>query len=626
MDDVHWLDRPSLDALLFAARRLDAEGIVVLFGVREGEDALLLAAGLPSLRLGGLRAEDTAQLLAERSGVTPAPAVVADLLTATGGNALALTELARVLTAAQLSGRARLPDPLPVSEGMEHAFLGRMRSLPPDTQLLALVAAAEGTGDVDTIVLAAALLDVEESALDAGEQAGLLVLDAGVLTCRHPLVRSAVYGGARSSQRRRVHEALAQVLTGPEAVDRRAWHRAAATVGYDDEVGDELARTAERARSRSGFAAAATSLRRAAALTGDPALRARRLVDSASDAWLGAMPDQALAALDAAEPLVSDPALRDEVTHLRGRFELRRGVASDAFRIFVDGANATAPGNPRRALQMLAEASEAASYVGDLAGMIEAGRLAELVAADDDPEAEYWRDQCAGVADLLAGRPASGAARLGRIVDAATDDASDPQRIGLGAQALVYLGEVHLALDYFERAAAAARVADMTGNLPYLLEYLAASEETLGHYAVSESLSEEGLGLAGDTGQESSRCQHLANLAVLAARRGDDDACRRYAEETLRLSLPRRLGFPAARASWALAILDLGAGRFEEAHARLRELAEVRPGAGHPAVAFASFFDRVEAGSAAASSPTHTRCSTSTRRRRPTRARGCAAS
>ena len=172
MDDVHWLDRPSLDALLFAARRLDAEGIVVLFGVREGEDALLLAAGLPSLRLGGLRAEDTAQLLAERSGVTPAPAVVADLLTATGGNALALTELARVLTAAQLSGRARLPDPLPVSEGMEHAFLGRMRSLPPDTQLLALVAAAEGTGDVDTIVLAAALLDVEESALDAASRPG----------------------------------------------------------------------------------------------------------------------------------------------------------------------------------------------------------------------------------------------------------------------------------------------------------------------------------------------------------------------------------------------------------------------------------------------------------------------
>ena len=387
---------------------------------------------------------------------------------------------------------------------------------------------------------------------------------------------------------------MADALVGAGRVDRRVWHRAAAAVGLDDTVADELVRYADRARQRSGHAAAAAALRRSAALTRDRSVRARRLVDSAEEAWLAGKPDMTSSCLDEARLETSDPELEAEITRLRARFELRQGTATDAFDLFIDAARATRDRDPDGALSILAEAAEAALYVGDVAGIVAAGQLARDIPVRDDAEGGFWRDVCLGNAEVLQGRIDVAEPFLRRrIADASAS--TRPEKLVAAGVAAVWLGDQPTAMALYDRAARAARVADMTGNLPYVLEYLAAAERTRGRYATSRAVSEEGLRLSQETGQETSACTHLSNLAHLAALCGDEGTCYRYADEALARALPRRLGLPAARAALAVAVLHLGAGRFGEALQHFTALAESGPGVGHPAVTMFSLPDRIEA-------------------------------
>jgi AAA ATPase domain len=269
IDDAQWLDGPSADALTFAARRLEAEGVAMLFAARDGEVRRFEGGGLAERTLGGLGVEAAGALLAERVQSALSPDVRDRLVESAGGIPLALIELADLLSADQLAGSAALPDPLPRSAEIERIYLERARRLPAPTQRLLLLVAADDTGSLATIFKAAATLDIEPNALDAAEHAGLLHAVEGRVDVRHPLVRSTLYGDATFAQRQAVHLALADVFDGAPDADRRAWHRAAASLGEDDEVADELEQAARRARRRSGFAAAGRALERAAALSGD---------------------------------------------------------------------------------------------------------------------------------------------------------------------------------------------------------------------------------------------------------------------------------------------------------------------------------------------------------------------
>jgi len=252
VDDAQWLDRPSTDALLFCARRLEAEGVVLLFAARDGEPPSFDAPGLAELRLAGLPDDAAAELLAACAPAGLAPAVRDELVRLTRGNPLALTELPGALDPAQLAGRRSLSDPLPLTRAVEQAYLRRVRLLPPDTQALLDVAAAEDAGDVAAVLAAAAVLGHPAEALDEAERAGLVAVTADGLTFRHPLVRSAIYGAATYSRRRSVHRALADVLDTDEQRDRRAWHRAAAVIGTDESAAVELGtRGAAGSRPRS---------------------------------------------------------------------------------------------------------------------------------------------------------------------------------------------------------------------------------------------------------------------------------------------------------------------------------------------------------------------------------------
>ena len=297
IDDAQWLDRASAQAFAFVARRLLADPVVMLFAARDPSDD---TAGLPELVLEGLRGADARSLLAS---VLPGrlDERIADVLLAeTRGNPLALLELPRGLTAAQLAGGFGLPAALSLSGRIEESFQQRLEALPEDTQRLLVVGAADPTGDPALFWLAAEHLGITGPALEPAESAHLLEVD-GRVRFRHPLVRSAVYRAATPRQRRRVHRALAEATDAQLDPDRRAWHLAEAAAGPDENVAAELERGAARAQARGGLAAAAAFLERAATLTPEPSRRARRALAAAQAEFESGALDDALALLATAE-------------------------------------------------------------------------------------------------------------------------------------------------------------------------------------------------------------------------------------------------------------------------------------------------------------------------------------
>jgi DNA-binding CsgD family transcriptional regulator len=592
VDDAQWLDQPSADALMFVARRIEAEGVALLFAVGD-DDHPFTSVGLPELRLTGLDPEAASALLSERAPSALAPSVLDHLVAATRGNPLALVELPASLDAEQLAGRAPLPDPLPVSAGVERAFLERVRRLPAPTQTMLLVAAGEESGEPAVIFRAAGALGAGAPAFEAAESAGLVLIAEGRVRFRHPLVRSAVYRGATFGQRQAVHRALAAALGGEEHSDRRAWHLAAAAVEPDAEVADELERSARRARRRSGYAAAARALERSAELTAAEELRSRRLADAADAAWLGGQPERALGLLDRAASGMSRPRLRADVAHLRGVIELRRGVPADAFTILADASAEIAPVDPVKALAMLLPASEAASYAGDVALTVEVARRAAALPVGGQGADRFTQDLLVGIGSLLEGDAARGAPLL-REAMALAQAFDDPGRLGAAGIAAGYLGDDTATHQFSLRAVARARASGELGMLPYLLESLAVAEVSSGRYAAATASASEGLRLARETGQESSICGNLAALALLAAIQGREDTCRSSAADALAHAIPRGLRRQAASTTWALALLDLGLNRPAEALARLETLAAGSE-TGHQVIALLAVPDLVEA-------------------------------
>jgi DNA-binding CsgD family transcriptional regulator len=336
VDDAHWLDDASAAALLFAARRLQNERVALLFAARDGDARSFDAPDLRTVVLGGVTGSDADALLAARAEVAIDPAVRDQLVASTGGNPLALVELAAALTAEQLAGRAPLPSTLPLTDGVERAFGDRYRHLDEPAQRLLLIAAADDTARLTVVRDAADLLAAGEAALDAVERSGLLHVVGDTVALYHPLVRSAVYRAATSAQRRAAHRALADVLTADS--DRRAWHLAAAADRPDETVVAALDEVAERAVGRGGHEAAAAAWARAAELTPGGEDRGRRLHLAASSAWLGAEPSRAAALAQAAAVDISDPVRRARLLALQGQLAWNTGSLHDGYDLIVQAA------------------------------------------------------------------------------------------------------------------------------------------------------------------------------------------------------------------------------------------------------------------------------------------------
>jgi DNA-binding CsgD family transcriptional regulator len=365
VDDAQWLDRASARALAFVARRLLAEPVALVFATREAGEEF---RGLPELLVGGLRDDDARELL---SSVFrwPLDERVRDRIVAeTRGNPLALLELPRGVTAADLADGFGLPGVPGLSERIEDSFRRRLEVLPAATRRLMLVAAAEPAGEPTLVWRAAERLGIGIGigTVAPAADAGLLEIGERV-TFRHPLVRSAVYRAASPAERRAAHRALADA-TDPQAdPDRRAWHRAQATLGPDEEVASELERSAGRAQARGGLAAAAAFLERATALTLDPARRAGRALAAAQARYHAGAFDATLRLLATAEAGPPDQFRRARADLLRGQIAFSSSRGSDAPPLLLKAARQFEPLDPRLARETYLDALAAATFAGRLA-------------------------------------------------------------------------------------------------------------------------------------------------------------------------------------------------------------------------------------------------------------------
>ncbi|MER6800266.1 ATP-binding protein, partial [Amycolatopsis mediterranei] len=336
VDDAQWLDQVSAQTLAFVARRLLAEPIALVVAVREPAEQLDLA-GLPELAVRGL-GEAAAGALLDSVLKGPLDVRVRDRIVAeTHGNPLALVELPRFWTTAEQSDGLRRPDGDTLAGRLERCFLQQLAPLPAGTRKLLLAAAAEPLGDATLLWRAAGELGLGADPAAAAEATGLIEFGPRI-RFRHPLVRSAVYRSAAAGDRREVHRVLAEVTDARVDPDRRAWHRAQATVAPDEDVAAELERSAGRAQARGGLVAAAALLEQAATLTPDPALRARReLAAARAKRGAGAL-EAALGLLGAAEAGPPDPVRDAEIERLRGQIAFDQRRSGDAAELLLRAA------------------------------------------------------------------------------------------------------------------------------------------------------------------------------------------------------------------------------------------------------------------------------------------------
>jgi DNA-binding CsgD family transcriptional regulator len=595
VDDAHWLDKSSADALVFVARRLDAEGIAMLFAAREGEARGFAPGDLPALPVKPLDSEASAALLARVAGPV-APSVRDRLIEKTRGNALALVELPSALSEGHLAGEEPLPEILPLTHNVEELFLGRVRRLPDDSQRILMVASADDLGDARLVIRAGDLLGAGPHALDLSEEAGLVSVHGSRLEFRHPLMRSAIYEAATSHERRSVHGALAEALSGDdEHADRRAWHLAASAVEPDEDVVRALEEAAERAEERAAYTAAAKAFARAAELSLDRRTRCRRLARAARAARIAGADDYAVALAREAGPSVDDPLDQAELDLAVGVAEVRRGRPLDGFPRLMGAARTVAQRDPSKAVELMVWATNAASIGGNPTGLAEVSGLADqIVSAGGNGECISVAQALAAFAQVRGGDTASGRAQFEEaFARASTSD--DAQRLVAVGLAAIFVGDNQRFAALINRATSLARARGEFGILAEALSLSAVQHHLAQRFDEAALVAEEALQFARELGAPNATAGPLCLLAFAAAIRGDDEAARRRSGEVLELAAAHGLPARATYAVYVLAMLELGQGRWTEALEHFRVLTDPRPDVGDAFLAKGAAPDVIEA-------------------------------
>jgi DNA-binding CsgD family transcriptional regulator len=574
VDDVQWLDRASAQTLAFVARRLLAERIAMVFAVREPNDLNDLT-GLPELVVAGLSDGDARSLLASAIPGRLDERVLDQIIAETRGNPLALVELPRGLTPAELAGGFGLPDARPLASRVEETFVQRVRTLPRETQRLLLLAAAEPVGDVSLLWRAAERLGIRGDAGRPAEAAALIELGIRV-RFRHPLMRSAAYRAADFHDRQDVHRALAEATDPDIDPDRRAWHRAQAAAGPDEAVAEELERSADRAQARGGAAAAAAFLARAAELTPDPAGRGKRAVAAAQAKFDAAASDAALELLATAELAPLDELQRARLERLRAEIVFARTRGRDAPALLLAAARRLEPLDAAMARETHLEATAAAMYAGRLGGnpgVREAAEAAQAApAAPQPPRAmDLLLD---GLATRFTEGYSAGVPPLRRALDAFRRveglTARDVRWLWLACRLTQHLWDDEL---WYELATRGLRVARETGALrvlPIAATYRASLHVHAGAFDAAASLIEEADAIVKATEMAPLKYASL----MLAAWRGNEAEALQLFEAGRTEATARGEGMGLGVLEWATALLHNGHGRYAEALAAAQQGAE----------------------------------------------------
>ena len=566
VDDEQWLDRASAQVLAFVARRLGAESVGLVFAARGTSDEV---AGLPELVVDGLR-EGDARALLDSVLTGPLDARVRERIVAeTGGNPLALLELPREVTPAELAGGFGLHDAVPLSGRIEDSFQRRIQELPADTARLLLVAAADAVGEPLLVWRAAERVGIGPEAAKPAVEAGLIDFGARV-QFRHPLVRSAAYRSASLQERQDVHGALAEVTDAEIDPARRAWHRAHAAPGPDEDVASELERSAGRAQARGGLAAAAAFLERAAMLTPEPVRRAQRLLSAARVKRDAGALDAALRLLVAVEAGPPDALRTAEVEHLRGQIAFEQRAGGDAARLLLGAARRLEPLSVDLARETHLEALETAIWASDLdspGGVLEAAEAAR--AAPPGPQPPRAVDLLLdGFAIRLTEGHAAAAPTLTRALELilasrdGPDDAGHWLWLAFGRAGAMFAVELWDAESWHALAARHAQVARDTGalvQLQFALNSLAWIRILAGELTTAAQLLEEDRMIAEATGNP----PLVYTEMLLAAWRGQEEPAAELIGAIVREAVAGGLGVISA--TYASALLYNGLGRHEAA-------------------------------------------------------------
>jgi DNA-binding CsgD family transcriptional regulator len=577
VDDLHWLDPGSAAAVLFAARRFDHDAVAVLLATRHGSPAGTGIDGLETISLVGLEA-------AHASALFPAAtdrAVVDRLVAATHGNPLALAEIARGLSPAQRRGAAALPDPLPAGARLEAVYQPLVSSLSAAGIEAALLVAASRDDAADAVVTAlrAQGFDPEEGLGDA-ERRGVLVVEPGLVRFRHPLLRTAVWATATAAQRREAHAALAHALPDSRRWSR-TWHRAEAATGPDSALAAEIEALADEDRARLGPAAASAALERAARLSADPTVAARRLAAAVEDAALAGDITRARTLVD--RLLASDAA--DERTRGRGLASLGileqcTGSIPRAAELLSEAARRT---DGQLRVRVLAELAMERHRLGDYAGLSAAAHEIAVFADPDDPHQLVLREYFGGLAAVAHGDHERGRTLLAGALtlnQTEPDLRDEPRYLVLALLATGWLGPTPDLVAFLEGRLAHARSRGALTALVRALAMFSYGREWLGDHAGAFADAGEAAELAAELGFVADAAPALEMLAYQHAARGAHDEASAALEQATRMVERAGTASVAAHLALARAFCALCRDDLDEVVAVLEARLEVDDGRG----------------------------------------------
>ena len=453
---------------MFAARRLDAEGVVLLFGLRDGEGLEAEALGLDTLHLEGIDDESARAVLAAEEGL--APQVTEKLVAAAGGNPLALREIPRGLTAEQRAGRDLTLAPLRPGDTLERAFRRRVDALPEPARRALLVAACAETVRADVIAGALANAGLPPDALEPAEAAGLLTLRGREIEFDHPLVRAAVYHGGSPAERRDAHRALADAFPARSA--EKAWHRAAAAPMPDAGVAQALMDAAGDARGRAAFAAAARGFARAGELHTDDDERGRAMLEAAGAATIAGDLRRAFELAEQGARIAADPLLQSDLRAMAARTQMRLGDPLRAGQALVREAERVEALDPVRAGTFLLESAVTHMIDGTLRAMADTALRVREVTAGAAPGLEFLATLLTAEAYLALGETAAGDELLQACEPVLLGDEpvlGPPEVLGMAAHASVWTERFERAEALFDRLIGSLRDVGAAGSLVYPL-------------------------------------------------------------------------------------------------------------------------------------------------------------
>jgi DNA-binding CsgD family transcriptional regulator len=572
VDDAHWVDAASAQALLFTARRLGRESVGILLAVRDGADRALDTTGLETLDLKPLRRADCDRLVARSLGSMPPGDVLEAVFEETAGNPLAVIEAAANLTDDQRTGRAPLEHPLRAGERIEASFRRRIDALDPPARFALLAAAACGIGDTGVVGDAVERAGHQRDDLLAAEAAGLIAIIDGQLEFIHPLIRSVAYHTASPEDRRKAHRGLSAALED-RAPEEAVWHAAAAAVVPDEDVAAALESAAQRALSRGGAHAATRALERAARLSPDRPSRARRFIDAAAAARQAGDLSHCIAVAECALQETDEPRTRALANLWRGTAIGSLGSVRAGMELLISEAALVEEIDPELAARLLVQASVSAERRGELlrardltlrayrlAGG-EAGRKVEPAIA-----VARWR---------AAARVGGGQAlvpELLRLLPEVRHDANVATPTALG-ECLRWLEHFALARELLTTRVEAQRRAGTVVSLPYTLGCLSEVQVALGELQAALAHASEATQLARDTRQEAALGFCLTCMARVEAIQGSAEQCRRHVAEAQELGMSSEARALSLYAGGPRGLLELGLGRIDDAIAVLEPVA-----------------------------------------------------